>query len=100
MLRWGAAAYALLGLFAYVLVHLLRGGSAFIHPEPWLALDPGVRHVYSALFGLSFGGLVVVCTRAAVGRFGWARRLHATLRPIARALSPGAIVLLATLSSF
>src|SRR5262245_27412090 len=100
MLRWGAAAYALLGLFAFLVVHLWRGESAFVHPEPWLALEPGARHIYSALCGIAVGALLVVCTRAAVRRFSWARHLHSALRPTARALSPGAIVLVAGLSSF
>src|ERR1051325_4786480 len=100
MLRWGAAAYALLGLLTYVIVRAWRGESALLHPEPWLTLDGSTRHVYSALCGIAFGALLVVCTRAAVRQYGWARRLHSALRPIARALSPGAILLLASLSSF
>lgn len=98
MLRWGAAAYALLGIFALAAVELLRGQSALVHPEPWLALEPAVRHLYSAAFGVAFGAFAVVCTRA-VGRFGWAQRLHVALRPVARGLSPSAIVVLAGLSA-
>jgi uncharacterized protein len=100
MLRWGAAAYAVLGLLALLLVDLFRGGSAFIHPEPWLSLGPVARHVYSILWGVAFGGLVVVCTRAAVSRFGWARLLHTALRPFASSMTLPAIVVMATLSAF
>ncbi len=100
MLRWGAAAYALLGVFALVLVDLWRGGSALVHPEPWLSLEPATRHVYSALWGVAFGALVVVCTRAFVVRFAWARELHAALRPFASGMSPSAIVVIAALSAF
>jgi hypothetical protein len=100
MLRWGAAAYALLGIFALVLVYLWRGQPAFVHPEPWLSLEPAARHLYSALWGVAFGALVVVCTRVAVTRFRWARELHAALRPFASSMSPGAIVAMAALSAF
>src|SRR5882724_1670984 len=75
MLRWGAAAYALLGILALLLVNFWRGGSPLVHPDPWLVLEPAARHVYSALWGLAFGGLLVVCTRVAVTRYGWARDL-------------------------
>jgi membrane protease YdiL (CAAX protease family) len=100
MLRWGAAAYALLGLLAWMLAEVGRNGSPISHPEPWLALEPGTRHVYSILWGLAFGGLVVVCTRVCVSRYAWARGLHSALRPFASTMTPVAIVLLAALSAF
>ncbi|HVU05554.1 MAG TPA: type II CAAX endopeptidase family protein [Polyangiaceae bacterium] len=100
MLRWGAAAYAVLGILALVLADVLRGGSAFVHPDPWLSLEPAARHVYSVLWGLAFGGLVVVGTRSAVVRFAWARGLHSALRPFARTMSGGAMLVMAALSAF
>jgi uncharacterized protein len=100
MLRWGAAAYALLGVLALVVVDLWRNGSAFFHPEPWLVLDAPARHFYSALLGLAFGALVVAGTRSAVSRFRWAKGLHAALRPFAHGMSPSTIVVVAGLSSF
>lgn len=100
MLRWGAAAYALLGILALLLVSFWRGGSPLLHPDPWLALDPSARHVYSALWGVAFAGLLVICTRFAVTRFAWARELHAALRPFASGMSLPAIVLIAMLSAF
>jgi len=100
MLRWGAAAYALLGILALLLVSFWRGGSPLLHPDPWLALDRSVRHVYSALWGIGFGGLLVVCTRIAVTRFTWARDLHAALRPFASGMPLPAIVVIAMLSAF
>jgi len=100
MLRWGAAAYALLGVLALVVTDLWRNGSAFVHPEPWLSFDATAKHVYSALLGVAFGALLVVCTRAAVARFRWAKGLHAALRPFARGMSLSTIVVVASLSSF
>jgi membrane protease YdiL (CAAX protease family) len=100
MLRWGAAAYALLGLLALVVVDLWRNGSAFVHPEPWLSLDGAAAHLLSAVLGVAFGALVVVSTRSAVTRFRWAQGLHAALRPFARGMSPAIIVVVAGLSSF
>lgn len=100
MLRWGAAAYALLGILALLLATFWRGGSPLVHPDPWLVLDPSARHVYSALWGLAFSGLLVVCTRFAVTRFAWARELHAALRPFASGMSLPAILVIAMLSAF
>lgn len=100
MLRWGAAAYTLLGILVLVVVHLIRGGSGFVHPEPWLSLEPEISHLYSLLFGLSFGGLVVILTRASVPRFLWAKHLHVALRPVARQMSGPMILLMAGLSAF
>jgi membrane protease YdiL (CAAX protease family) len=100
MLRWGAAAYAVLGLVALLLVDFFRGGSAFLHPDPWLSFEPVARHVYSTLWGVAFGGLLVVCTRAAVTRFAWARGLHSALRPFASGMSGLTIVVMAALSAF
>jgi membrane protease YdiL (CAAX protease family) len=100
MIRWGAAAYAVLGLLALLLVDFSRGGSAFLHPDPWLSLEPAARHVYSILWGVAFGGLLVICTRAAVRRFAWARGLHAALRPFARGMSGLTILVMAALSAF
>lgn len=100
MLRWGAAAYALLGILVLVAVDLIRGGSGFVHPEPWLSLEPVKSHIYSLVFGLAFGGLLVLVTRAAVPRFLWAKHLHAALRPVARQMSGGLILLMAALSAF
>ncbi len=100
MLRWGAAAYALLGILALVLVDLWRGQSAFLYPDPWLELGPAARHVYSLLWGVAFGGLVAFSTRLAVTRFSWARELHSALRPYASGMSVSSILVMAALSAF
>lgn len=101
MIRWGrfAAAYAFLGVISCVVAAVWSHGSPMVHPEPWLPLTGPASHVYSLAVGLAFGGLVVVVTRLCVGRFGWARRLHAELRPFARGISVTGIVVLALLSA-
>lgn len=53
----------------------------------------------SALCGMAAAAIVVVSTRFVVGRFSWAQRLHADLRPVAHDLTAGQIFLLAGLSS-
>lgn len=100
MIRWGAAAYALLGILALVLTPLVRGGSGFVHPTPWLSMSPEAGHVYSLLCGAAFGALLVLVTRITVPRFAWAEQLHAALRPVARQMSGAAIVVMALLSAF
>jgi membrane protease YdiL (CAAX protease family) len=101
MIRWGrfAAAYALLAVIAAALAAASRTGSPLSHPEPWLALSQRMSHSYSLLLGLTFGAAVALSTRAIVPRFGWARRLHTELRPIARSVTVRGIVVLAILSA-
>jgi uncharacterized protein len=101
MRRWGpfALAYAALGIVASVIAVVWRDGSPLVHPEPWLSLEPRASHTYSLLFGVAFGGLVVVSTRPLVSRFAWAQNLYQDLRPLARSLSSPGIVCLAVLSA-
>jgi hypothetical protein len=101
MMRWGrfAAAYVGMGIIAAVIAVIWRAGSPFLYPEPWLAFTPLGSHAYSAALGVTFGALIVFLTRACVGRFHWARRLHRELRPLARGISATGIVTLAILSA-
>jgi uncharacterized protein len=102
MIRWGrfAVAYAFLGVICCVVAVVWSHGSPLAHPQPWLALSDPAAHAYSLAVGLAFGGLVVMVTRLCVGRFTWARRLHAELRPFARGISVTGIAVLALLSAF
>jgi membrane protease YdiL (CAAX protease family) len=92
-------AYAVLGLAAFGIALWQRGGSVFVHPNPWLPLEPDAREGYSLGLGLAFGALVVVSTRGIVRRFAWAQALHNELRPVAAAMTPWAIVALTVASA-
>ncbi|XXX75054.1 CPBP family intramembrane glutamic endopeptidase [Sorangium sp. So ce134] len=94
-----ASGYLVLSALAISLAVVLRDGWPWIHPSPWLSLPPLAGLLVSAALGLTLAGVVVVMTRVAVARFGWARRLHGELRPVARDLSLGQVLLLAGLSS-
>jgi membrane protease YdiL (CAAX protease family) len=94
-----ASVYALLALLATGLCLALREGSPWTYPDPWLKLGPVGRPAVSAVLGLGFALLLVVGTRHAVARYAWAQRLHADLRPFAKNLAPGSILLVAGLSS-
>ncbi|WP_437925876.1 CPBP family intramembrane glutamic endopeptidase [Sorangium sp. So ce291] len=94
-----ASGYLVLAALAISLALVLRDGWPWIHPSPWLSLRPLAALLVSAALGLTLAAGVVVMTRVAVARFLWARRLHADLRPVARELSLGQILLLAGLSS-
>ncbi|MBK9264729.1 MAG: CPBP family intramembrane metalloprotease [Polyangiaceae bacterium] len=94
-----AAAYALLACFAGALAFVLRDGAPWVHPDPWMSATPLTATLTSALCGIGTAAIVVVSTRVAVGRFAWAQRLHAELRPVAQDLTVGQIFLLAGLSS-
>ena len=85
-----AAGYALLATLATALALALRDGMPWVHPSPWVPMSLPVGLAASAL---------ILSTRIAVARFQWARRLHRDLRPVARDLSAGQILLLAGLSS-
>ncbi|HEU4407227.1 MAG TPA: CPBP family intramembrane glutamic endopeptidase [Polyangiaceae bacterium] len=63
-----------------------RDGRPFAHPDPWLKLDPTAAAAASVLGGALIAALVVWATRHTVARFGWAKRLHVELRPLARGL--------------
>ncbi|WP_434043171.1 MULTISPECIES: CPBP family intramembrane glutamic endopeptidase [Sorangium] len=95
-----ASGYLVLAALATALAVGLQDGWPWIHPSPWLSLRPPAALLVSAALGLTLAAGVVVMTRVAVARFVWARRLHADLRPVARELSLGQILLLAGLSSF
>ena len=101
MMRWGrfAAAYIGMGVIAGVIAVIWRTGSPFTYPDPWLHLTPLGAHTYSLALGITLGMLIVIVTRACVGRFEWARRLHRELRPFARGISTTGIVVLAGLSA-
>jgi uncharacterized protein len=94
-----AGGYALLATLATALALALRDGVPWVHPEPWLALPPELSLVSSAALGLAVATAIIAFTRMTVPRFAWAQRLHSELRPAARDLTLGQILMLAGLSS-
>jgi len=94
-----AAGYALLASLAAALAVALRDGAPWNHPSPWMSWRPITGVVTSALLGLALATILVATTRLAVARYAWARRLHGELRPVARDLSMGQILIIAGLSS-
>jgi uncharacterized protein len=100
MNRWVVVvvAYAVLALGALSARWFWLDSDPLSAPDAWLDLG-GMSHVYSALLGLTLGGALVLGTRASVGRYVWASRLHVELRPLASDISPAWIWLLAALSA-
>ena len=94
-----AGGYTLLATLATALALSLRDGVPWVHPSPWMVMTPSAALLTSALLGFAAAMGVAFTTRIVVNRFNWARRLHGELRPVARDLSSGDIVLLASLSS-
>jgi membrane protease YdiL (CAAX protease family) len=98
MLGLGVIAYSILLLVACTGSWFLQGRLPFTLPDPWLGLSPEMAALDSVLLGGAFGGVIVLASRASVGRFRWAQRLHAEFRPVARQLSSVDILVLAALS--
>jgi hypothetical protein len=95
-----AGGYLLLGSLATALALALREEFPWAYPDPWLgSLGPGLRHLTSTVLGLMLAIALIALTRFVVARFGWAQRLHSELRPVAKDLSLGHILILAGLSS-
>jgi uncharacterized protein len=94
-----AAGYALLAALATALALALRDGLPWVHPDPWLVEPPALALLSSAALGLAVATAIIAFTRVTVRRFGWARRLHSELRPVAVDLTLGQILVIAGLSS-
>ena len=75
----------------------LRDGLPWQHPDPWIKMDPLEALLTSTLSGMVLSGFLVLTSRLASTHFAAARRLEDDLRPFAKALSPGEILVLAGL---
>jgi membrane protease YdiL (CAAX protease family) len=91
--------YCLLAAIATALAFGFREGPPWIYPDPWFSLPPIAALSSSMVLGLALAMAIVVSTRLAVAKFGWAQRLHNELRPVARDLTFGQILIVAGLSS-
>ncbi len=94
-----AVSYAMLAMVATAIALALRDGLPWVHPDPWFPAPLAVSLTLSAALGLGLATTVIAATRVTVARFGWARRLHEELRPVARDFSAPQILLVAGLSS-
>ncbi len=96
-------AYAIVGALG-VGIGALRGApNVFVMTAEAGALrlsdDPLAGHLASLAGGVAVAVAVVAATRLLVRTQSWAAALHADLRPVARALGPGAVVPVALASS-
>lgn len=101
MIRLGrvAIAYLFLSAVAIAVAMLWQGALPWAHPDPWVVVPGVARELWSLAAGLVIGLAIVLGTRQLVVHFGWARRLHVELRPLARGLSNTGILVVALLSS-
>lgn len=91
--------YAFMAAIAVTISLALRDGPAWEHPAPWLALRKPEAIALSAGLGLTLAALVIAATRIVVARAAWGQRLLRDLRPMARGLGLGHILVLSGLSS-
>ena len=91
--------YALLATLATTLALALRDGAPWVYPDPWFPEPLEISLTLSAVLGVVAAVLIIVLTRLTVPRFEWARRLHSELRPVARDLGVGQILVVAGFSS-
>jgi membrane protease YdiL (CAAX protease family) len=76
-------------------VAIARGESPVeIDAGAWLSLAGWLRHTASVAGGVVLALATVRATRAFVGRCGWAKALHADLRPAVREASDGTLLVL------
>jgi membrane protease YdiL (CAAX protease family) len=99
LVRTIGVAYAALAALGAGLSYVFAGGRPFQHPRPWLELPALPAASLSMAMGVALAFVVVVWTRFAVARFGWAQRLHLELQPVARRFDGSEIWMLALLSS-
>lgn len=95
-LVWVTFGSAVLGLVG-VCGSLLLG----MHPlvrEPWLDTHGTEAALVSLLLGACVAGITVLSSRVLVRRFGWARALHGTLRPVFARESDASLALMAIAS--
>jgi membrane protease YdiL (CAAX protease family) len=82
------------GASAFTLgIAVLRDASP-IETEAYVDLPSSLRHAVSVLGGLALAILTVRLTRVFVARWGWAKTLHADLRPAVRDAGDGTVLVL------
>jgi uncharacterized protein len=99
--RRGPAPLALAVYGALSLITLGVGvarGKSPIETESWLDLSEWSRHLTSILGGAVVAYATVRATRIFVQRWGWAKTLHADLRPAVRNAGDGALLVLGVAS--
>jgi membrane protease YdiL (CAAX protease family) len=92
---WIAVAYCALGAIGATIVEAF--GQSPITTPPWLGQAGPIAAIESLALGVLVAVVTVRTTRV-LGRAGWARALHADLRPIVHGLGDGEVVLMAVAS--
>ena len=96
-LRGPVVVYGALSLVA-ICAALARGQSPIGAPS-WLDLGAAEGHALSIAGGIVLAVATIKATRVFVKRWGWARALHADLRPAVRHAGEGTILILGIASS-
>ncbi|HVJ90992.1 MAG TPA: CPBP family intramembrane glutamic endopeptidase [Labilithrix sp.] len=100
-MRRGPAPLALIvygALAALTLGVAIARDESPIETDAWLELPGGARHGLSVLVGAVLALLTVWATRLFVAHWGWAKLLHADLRPAVRGASDATLLLLGSAS--
>jgi uncharacterized protein len=92
---WIALAYSALGALGATIAEAF--GQSPVTTKPWLGEAGPIAAVESLALGIVVAAATVRTTRV-LGRAGWARALHADLRPIVHGLGDGEIVVMALAS--
>jgi membrane protease YdiL (CAAX protease family) len=96
---WAGPVIVYAALSGVAIAAAVARGQSPIGAEPWLPIGGFFGHVASLAGGVALAFGTIKATRQFVKRWGWARALHADLRPGIRHAGEGAVVVLGIASA-
>jgi len=86
-------------LSAVAIAAAIARGESPLEVAPWITMPAALGHALSLVGGAALAAATVGATRWFVRRWGWARALHAHLRPAIRHAGAGTLVFLGVASA-
>lgn len=96
---WAGPVLVYAALSAVAITAALARGQSPVGAEAWLPIGGAFGHIASIAGGIALAFGTIKATRQFVKRWGWARALHADLRPGIRHAGEGAVVVVGIASA-